>query len=158
VSAEGVPVLIDRADVLKALRDTLNVTDNRVTQAFGKPWLDDAASRIMAIQPAAHPAATAREEAVVTCVYCGHAYPPGSPTHGAQLLKDHIAACEKHPMREVIAERDELGTLLAAIYRIDTTLTEESVVAAAALAERVEKALVAVDARALALAAKSGGK
>jgi len=51
-------VLIDRADVLKALRDTLNVTDNRVTQAFGKPWLDDAASRIMAIQPAL-PASTA---------------------------------------------------------------------------------------------------
>ena len=64
MSAEGVPVLLDRADVLKALRDTLSVTDNRVTQAFGKPWLDDAASRIMAIQPAL-PASTAdaREEA-----------------------------------------------------------------------------------------------
>jgi len=58
VSAEGVPVLLDRADVLKALRDALNVTDNRVTQAFGKPWIDDAASRIMAIQPAL-PASTA---------------------------------------------------------------------------------------------------
>jgi hypothetical protein len=69
VSAEGVPVLLDRADVLKALRDALNVTDNRVTQAFGKPWLDDAASRIMAIQPAL-PASTAdaRVGALAKCV------------------------------------------------------------------------------------------
>ncbi|NUP08376.1 MAG: hypothetical protein HOW73_20190 [Polyangiaceae bacterium] len=40
-------------------------------------------------------------KAVVTCVYCGHAYPPGSPTHGAELLKEHIRMCEKHPMREI---------------------------------------------------------
>ncbi len=23
---------------------------------------------------------------VLTCVYCGHAYPPGSPEHGAEVL------------------------------------------------------------------------
>lgn len=117
--------------------------------------IDDAEECVVPLY--AHPSATAREEAVVTCVYCGHAFPPGSPTHGAQLLKDHIAVCEKHPMRQVIAERDELGTLLAALYRIDTGMTLENLVAAGALAERIEKALVAVDARALALAAKSGG-
>jgi hypothetical protein len=41
------------------------------------------------------------EESVkVTCVYCGHAYPNETPTHGANVLKDHIKICPKHPMRE----------------------------------------------------------
>lgn len=36
----------------------------------------------------------------VTCVYCGQAYPAGTPTHGAAVLTDHIKVCEKHPMRQ----------------------------------------------------------
>lgn len=35
---------------------------------------------------------------VLTCVYCGHAYPPGTPSHGSQILTEHIASCEKHPL------------------------------------------------------------
>ncbi|NUP13831.1 MAG: hypothetical protein HOW73_47965 [Polyangiaceae bacterium] len=42
-----------------------------------------------------------RDNRIVTCVYCGHAYPPGSETHGAEVLKEHIRSCEKHPMREI---------------------------------------------------------
>lgn len=37
---------------------------------------------------------------VVTCVYCGHEYPHGTPAAKAQALTDHIKVCEKHPMRE----------------------------------------------------------
>ena len=40
---------------------------------------------------------------ILTCVYCGMAYPEGTPPHGAKVLTDHIKVCEKHPMRE--AER-----------------------------------------------------
>lgn len=41
-------------------------------------------------------------ECTLTCVYCGHAYPPGTPDHGAEVLTAHIAQCEKHPMRAVL--------------------------------------------------------
>lgn len=40
---------------------------------------------------------------ILTCVYCGHAYPEGTPPHGSQILTDHIRVCEKHPLRD--AER-----------------------------------------------------
>jgi hypothetical protein len=41
------------------------------------------------------------DKKLITCVYCGHEYPNETPTHGAQILKDHIKVCKKHPMREV---------------------------------------------------------
>lgn len=46
----------------------------------------------------------------ITCVYCGQEYPEHTPTHGADVavLTEHIAQCEKHPMRAVIIERDKL--------------------------------------------------
>lgn len=36
----------------------------------------------------------------LTCVYCGMAYPEGTPPHGTSVLTDHIKVCEKHPMRQ----------------------------------------------------------
>jgi len=47
----------------------------------------------------------------LTCVYCGMAYPEGTPPHGAQILTDHIKVCEKHPMRKL---RDALAGLVGA--------------------------------------------
>ena len=38
---------------------------------------------------------------ILTCVYCGMAYPEGTPPHGSKVLTDHIKACEKHPMRKL---------------------------------------------------------
>jgi len=38
---------------------------------------------------------------VVTCVYCGHEYPEGTPTSQATLLTEHIKTCEKHPMKQL---------------------------------------------------------
>jgi len=37
----------------------------------------------------------------LTCVYCGMAYPEGTPPHGSKVLTDHIKVCEKHPMRKL---------------------------------------------------------
>lgn len=55
---------------------------------------------------------------IITCVYCGMAYPQGTPAHGAQVLTDHIKICEKHPMWEAeqtIAELQKaLGDLIGA--------------------------------------------
>lgn len=44
-----------------------------------------------------------RETQILTCVYCGQAYPPGTPASGSPVLTEHIKVCEQHPMRE--AER-----------------------------------------------------
>lgn len=115
MSAEGVPVLLDRADVLKALRDTLSVTDNRVTQAFGKPWLDDAASRIMAIQPAL-PASTAdAREAQIR----------------AEVIEECARVCDKAAAESRDDERkadraddDELSALACEAKRTATYLAE----------------------------------
>ena len=52
------------------------------------------------------------ERCVMTCVYCGHAYPPGTPTSGAQALTDHIKVCKKHPMR---AAEQRIATLEKAL-------------------------------------------
>ena len=47
-------------------------------------------------------------QVVLTCVYCGHAYPPGTPAAMHPLLTEHIARCDKHPMKAVVDERDRL--------------------------------------------------
>ena len=36
----------------------------------------------------------------LTCVYCGEAYPEGTPPHGSEVLTEHIKVCDKHPMRK----------------------------------------------------------
>ena len=40
---------------------------------------------------------------IITCVYCGRAYPENTPTHGAdvKVLTDHIKVCTKHPMKKL---------------------------------------------------------
>jgi len=43
-------------------------------------------------------------ENVTTCIHCGTAFPPGTPTHGADALREHARVCEKHPMRAVEAD------------------------------------------------------
>lgn len=37
---------------------------------------------------------------VVTCVFCGHAYPPGTPPSNHAALIAHVEECPKHPMRK----------------------------------------------------------
>lgn len=49
---------------------------------------------------------------ILTCVYCGMAYPKGTPTHGAKILTDHIKVCEKHPLRKAESDLDKLRKAL----------------------------------------------
>lgn len=39
----------------------------------------------------------------LTCVYCGQAYPEGTPRHGddVAVLTEHLRQCAKHPMRRL---------------------------------------------------------
>lgn len=51
-------------------------------------------------------------EQTITCVYCAHAFPSDTPTHGATVLTDHIRVCEKHPLREAEMKIDKLRMAL----------------------------------------------
>ncbi len=46
----------------------------------------------------------------INCVYCGHRYGPNDeiPATMADILKEHVEQCPKHPMSALKAERDEL--------------------------------------------------
>ena len=66
------------------------------------------------------------ETIVVTCVYCGHQYPDGTPTTKHELLTEHIKTCEKHPMRDA-EQKIKLITLLCERWRAKAiTLREEA--------------------------------
>ena len=55
----------------------------------------------------------------IHCVYCGQAYPEGTPPHGAKILTDHIRVCEKHPMRQLEAEKALLRAALVKLVGVD---------------------------------------
>ena len=40
------------------------------------------------------------DKRILTCVYCGMAYPQDTPAWGSEVLTEHIKVCGKHPMRE----------------------------------------------------------
>lgn len=60
------------------------------------------------------------KENTLTCVYCGHAYPPGTPTHGSYVLTEHIKVCEKHPMREAEIKIAKLRSALIGLVGAET--------------------------------------
>lgn len=54
-------------------------------------------------------------DTVVTCVYCGHEYPDGTPAAKSELLTAHIKTCPKHPMRQAEADVKTLWGALAGV-------------------------------------------
>lgn len=59
------------------------------------------------------------EKRTLTCVYCGMAYPEGTPPHSADVLTSHIRICEKHPMRKCEEERSLLRAALVRLVGAD---------------------------------------
>jgi hypothetical protein len=57
---------------------------------------------------------------ILTCVYCGHEYPQGTPAAGSEVLTDHIKVCEQHPMRKAEADIALLRAALAGLIGSDT--------------------------------------
>jgi len=55
----------------------------------------------------------------LTCVYCGAAYPEGTPPHGAQVLTNHIKVCKKHPLRAAEATIAKLRSALVGLVGVD---------------------------------------
>ena len=60
------------------------------------------------------------ENNVVTCVYCGHQYPDGTPAAKHELLTEHIKTCEKHPIREAEQKIEALRNALAGLIGANT--------------------------------------
>lgn len=58
----------------------------------------------------------------VTCAYCGHQYPYGTPEAKSAALTAHIAICEAHPMRQLGAAL--CGLLDLSFPPTDTALKE----------------------------------
>ncbi|MHC4644201.1 MAG: hypothetical protein ACYTBJ_01770 [Planctomycetota bacterium] len=52
---------------------------------------------------------------VLTCAFCGQAYPPGTAASSDDALAAHIRVCPKHPMREAEARVRELESALSAM-------------------------------------------
>jgi hypothetical protein len=40
-----------------------------------------------------------KDTQTIRCVFCGMAYPPGTPASQHESLNAHIRICEKHPLR-----------------------------------------------------------
>lgn len=63
---------------------------------------------------------------VLTCVYCGHEYPPGTPASNHEALTAHIQVCEKHPMFALKQEAEywkgRAATYLKALNRTSSSL------------------------------------
>ena len=57
---------------------------------------------------------------VVTCAYCGHQYPDGTPTAKAEALTEHIKVCSLHPMQEEKKKVDMLRSALAGLIGVDS--------------------------------------
>ncbi|SHO52881.1 hypothetical protein SAMN02745220_04817 [Desulfopila aestuarii DSM 18488] len=60
------------------------------------------------------------ERTVVTCVYCGHEYPEGTPAAKHELLTAHIKVCEKHPIRKAEKNIEKLRSALAGLINVET--------------------------------------
>jgi prefoldin subunit 5 len=79
------------------------------------------------------------DQPVLTCAFCGQAYPPDTPATQHQALADHIAVCAKHPMRELEARLARLREAAKAVQKIADRNTDEFNALRAALAEEQEK-------------------
>ena len=49
-----------------------------------------------------------------TCVWCGTAFPPGTPGAGAEVLLEHAKSCAKHPLNAAIARAQRLADYVVA--------------------------------------------
>ena len=67
---------------------------------------------------------------VLTCVYCGHEYPQGTPASGDKVLTDHIRQCAKHPMKKLADDNAMLRKALVGLVGADTRDELEQIEAA----------------------------
>ena len=89
----------------------LNYRDCFIDFREGMIRISDLAGKVLYHQPVEKE----HRPNTLTCVYCGAAFPEGTPPHGHQVLTDHIKVCEKHPLRkaeETIAKLQQENAIL----------------------------------------------
>jgi hypothetical protein len=118
----GLLAILDETDEIRAKLNDVSEVDLRIAALTKRTEdaMDRGDATMAELRKRAEAAEVERDEArewvrkvtrdsrVLTCVYCAHTYPPGSPTHGAEELTAHIRVCEKHPMRAAERELAEL--------------------------------------------------
>ena len=57
---------------------------------------------------------------IITCVFCGQEYPIGTPTHGSEILTEHIKICERHPLRKAESDVAVLRAALVGLIGADS--------------------------------------
>jgi hypothetical protein len=98
VSAFGMAFPGDREKVAKLIAEHDAAKDAEIERL--KQWVSDCQSGMY-----------------VNCVYCGHRYGPGDevPSSMADVLKEHIEQCPKHPMSKLKAENERLRDIIGMI-------------------------------------------
>ncbi len=74
---------------------------------------------------------------IVTCVYCGHAYPPETQRSKRKILYEHIKLCPKHPLRHA---EEQIATLIAELDAWKSVFGTTQLTHAQARLEQAEKA------------------
>jgi len=98
-------VLLQERDATIASRDdAIHLANNQTQEA----WIERDAARAWVRRMHA-------EHQTLTCVYCGQAYPPGTPASGSAVLTAHIAVCEKHPLRAMTVRMEQAQQQLEAL-------------------------------------------
>lgn len=59
-------------------------------------------------------------ERTITCVYCGYEYQQDTPTHGSNVLTEHIKICEAHPLRKAEADIKLLRSALVGLIGVSS--------------------------------------
>jgi len=90
-----ITVPIDFRDAILEIFQTYWSMEEEITQF--KQWVNDLQSGMY-----------------INCVYCGHRYGPreDTPVSMADVLKEHIEQCPKHPMSKLKQEIEEKDRLL----------------------------------------------
>ena len=57
---------------------------------------------------------------ILTCVYCGMQYPQDTPAWGDKVLTDHIRVCEKHPMKKLADQYEQVRAALVGLVGADS--------------------------------------
>jgi hypothetical protein len=80
------------------------------------------------------------DQRALTCVFCGHVYPPGTPTANHEALREHVAVCPSHPATQYREEAERLRTELQQWQSYGMARNEQLVEAKAEI-ERLKRAI-----------------
>ena len=93
-------IVSDSLDIENLIRQQKRIAELEAELAKMQQWVNDLQSGMY-----------------INCVYCGHRYGPreDTPVAMADVLKEHIEKCPKHPMSKLKSEKTRLMAALQSI-------------------------------------------